>query len=88
MWNWDSDNPDATDAACRRANTYTRNSANMWSLASVDEKLGMVYLPMGNQTPDQWGADRTPGAEKFSCRPGRSGPGHRQSALELPVHSP
>jgi quinoprotein glucose dehydrogenase len=47
--------------------TYSRNSANMWSLASVDEKLGMVYLPLGNQTPDQWGADRTPGAEKFSA---------------------
>ena len=27
----------------------------------------MVYLPLGNQTPDQWGADRTPGAEKFSA---------------------
>jgi quinoprotein glucose dehydrogenase len=46
---------------------YSRNSANMWSLASVDEDLGMVYLPLGNQTPDQWGADRTPGAEKYSA---------------------
>lgn len=66
VWNWDSDNPDDT-APLAPGKTYSRNSANMWSLASVDEKLGMVFLPLGNQTPDQWGADRTPGAEKFSA---------------------
>ncbi|MGR3894662.1 glucose/quinate/shikimate family membrane-bound PQQ-dependent dehydrogenase [Pseudomonas sp. 1176_21] len=66
VWNWDSDNPDET-APLAPGKTYSRNSANMWSLASVDEKLGIVYLPLGNQTPDQWGADRTPGAEKFSA---------------------
>ncbi|MGE8408249.1 MAG: glucose/quinate/shikimate family membrane-bound PQQ-dependent dehydrogenase [Pseudomonas sp.] len=66
VWNWDSNNPDET-APLAPGKTYSRNSANMWSLASADEKLGMVYLPLGNQTPDQWGADRTPGAEKFSA---------------------
>ncbi|MFJ1340214.1 glucose/quinate/shikimate family membrane-bound PQQ-dependent dehydrogenase [Pseudomonas caricapapayae] len=66
VWNWDSNNPDET-APLAPGKTYSRNSANMWSLASVDEKLGMVFLPLGNQTPDQWGADRTPGAEKFSA---------------------
>ncbi|MDD0974360.1 glucose/quinate/shikimate family membrane-bound PQQ-dependent dehydrogenase [Pseudomonas fontis] len=66
VWNWDSNRPDDT-APLAPGKTYSRNSANMWSLASVDEKLGMVYLPLGNQTPDQWGADRTPGAEKFSA---------------------
>ncbi|WP_175652278.1 glucose/quinate/shikimate family membrane-bound PQQ-dependent dehydrogenase [Pseudomonas sp. Marseille-P9899] len=66
VWNWDSNNPDQT-APLAPGKTYSRNSANMWSLASVDENLGMVYLPLGNQTPDQWGADRTPGAEKFSA---------------------
>ncbi|MFJ4372078.1 glucose/quinate/shikimate family membrane-bound PQQ-dependent dehydrogenase [Pseudomonas japonica] len=66
VWNWDSNRPDDTKPLAP-GQTYSRNSANMWSLASVDEKLGMVYLPLGNQTPDQWGADRTPGAEKFSA---------------------
>ncbi|PYB96924.1 glucose/quinate/shikimate family membrane-bound PQQ-dependent dehydrogenase [Pseudomonas atacamensis] len=66
VWNWDSDKPDATEPLAP-GETYSRNSANMWSLASVDEKLGMVYLPLGNQTPDQWGGNRTPGAEKFSA---------------------
>lgn len=66
VWNWDSNNPDDTKPLAP-GKTYSRNSANMWSIASVDEDLGMIYLPLGNQTPDQWGADRTPGAEKYSA---------------------
>jgi len=66
VWNWDSNNPDDT-RPLPAGQTYSRNSANMWSLASVDETLGMVYLPLGNQMPDQWGGDRTPGAERFSA---------------------
>lgn len=66
VWNWDSGNPDET-APLPEGQTYTRNSPNMWSLASVDEKLGMVYLPLGNQMPDQWGGNRSAGAEKFSA---------------------
>ncbi|TRO38260.1 glucose/quinate/shikimate family membrane-bound PQQ-dependent dehydrogenase [Pseudomonas putida] len=66
VWNWDPNNPDAT-APIAADQFYSRNAPNMWSLASVDEKLGLVYLPLGNQMPDQYGADRTPGAEKFSA---------------------
>ena len=44
-----------------------RTPAHLWSIASVEEELGMIYLPLGNQTPDQWAADRTPGAEKYSA---------------------
>ena len=66
VWNWDSGNPEATEPLAP-GKTYTRNSPNMWSLASVDEKLGMVYLPLGNQMPDQYGGDRMPGAEKYSA---------------------
>lgn len=66
IWNWDSGNPDETEPLAP-GKLYTRNSPNMWSLASVDEKLGLVYLPLGNQMPDQWGGHRTPGAEKFSA---------------------
>ncbi|AZC39658.1 glucose/quinate/shikimate family membrane-bound PQQ-dependent dehydrogenase [Pseudomonas chlororaphis] len=66
VWNWDAGNPDAT-APLAEGQTYTRNSPNMWSLASVDEKLGLIYLPLGNQMPDQWGGNRTAGAEKFSA---------------------
>jgi len=65
VWNWDSGNPDVTTPIAADA-TYTANSPNSWSIASVDEALGMVYLPMGNQPPDQWGGRRSPAVEKYS----------------------
>ena len=65
LWNWDSGNPDATAPIADGA-TYTRNSPNMWSVASADESLGLVYLPMGNQTPDIWGGNRIPNGERFN----------------------
>ena len=66
VWNWDSGNPDDTTPIAE-GKTYTRNSPNMWSMFSVDEKLGMLYLPMGNQTPDQFGGFRTPESEKYAA---------------------
>jgi quinoprotein glucose dehydrogenase len=33
---------------------------------SADEALGLVYAPMGNATPDYWGAHRSPESEKFT----------------------
>ncbi|MDB6048900.1 MAG: glucose dehydrogenase [Pseudomonas sp.] len=66
VWNWDSGNPDDTTPIAP-GKTYTRNSPNMWSMFAVDEKLGMLYLPMGNQMPDQWGGNRTPESEKYSA---------------------
>ncbi len=65
VWNWDSGNPDVTTPLAPGA-TYTANSPNSWSIASVDEALGLVYLPMGNQPPDQWGGHRSPAVEKYS----------------------
>jgi quinoprotein glucose dehydrogenase len=65
VWNWDSGNPDATQPIAQGA-TYTANSPNMWSIASADEALGLVYLPMGNRMPDQWGATRDRPTERFS----------------------
>jgi quinoprotein glucose dehydrogenase len=66
VWNWDAGNPDETQPITGNQ-TYVRNSPNMWSVFSVDEKLGMVYLPLGNQTPDQWGGVRTPASEKVAA---------------------
>ncbi|WP_353619168.1 PQQ-binding-like beta-propeller repeat protein, partial [Paracidovorax cattleyae] len=65
VWNWDSGNPDDT-APLPPGRTYTPNSPNSWSISSVDETLGMVYVPMGNQPPDQWGGNRSPAVEKYS----------------------
>ena len=65
VWNWDSGNPETT-APIAAGETYTVNSPNSWSTSSVDEDLGLVYVPMGNQPPDQWGGNRSPATEKYS----------------------
>ena len=65
VWNWDSGNPQAT-APIAPGQTYTVNSPNSWSVSSVDEALGMVYVPLGNQPPDQWGGNRSASVEKYS----------------------
>ncbi len=65
LWNWDSGNPDDTRPIAEGA-TYTTNSPNSWSVFSVDERLGLVYIPLGNQVPDQLGMGRSENVERFS----------------------
>ncbi|MBB5537330.1 glucose/quinate/shikimate family membrane-bound PQQ-dependent dehydrogenase [Rhizobium giardinii] len=65
VWNWDSGNPDVT-TPLPQGQTYTTNSPNSWSVFSYDEKLGLVYLPMGNQVPDQLGMGRSEHVEKYA----------------------
>ena len=65
VWNWDSANPEQT-APLSGDQTYTPNSPNSWSVSSVDESLGLVYVPMGNQPPDQWGGRRSEAVERYS----------------------
>lgn len=65
VWNWDPGNPEAT-APIAAGETYTPSVPNSWSISSVDQELGMVYVPMGNQPPDQWGAGRNEKAAPYS----------------------
>lgn len=65
VWNWDSGSPDQT-APLPPGQTYTTNSPNSWSVLSADEGLGMVYVPLGNQVPDQIGIGRSANVERFS----------------------
>lgn len=65
VWNWDAAQPEQT-APITGDQTYTPNSPNSWSVSSVDEALGLVYVPMGNQPPDQWGGRRSPAVERYS----------------------
>jgi quinoprotein glucose dehydrogenase len=65
VWNWDPGNPEQT-APLPPGETYTPNSPNSWSISSVDEELGLVYVPLGNQPPDQWGGERSPEVERYA----------------------
>jgi quinoprotein glucose dehydrogenase len=65
VWAWDSGADDENELPSA-THTYTNNSPNSWAPAAYDSKLGLVYLPMGVQTPDIWGGNRLPVAERYS----------------------
>lgn len=64
-WAWDPGNPAVTRLP-PPGQTYTRGTPNVWSAMSYDPKLGLVYLPTGNATPDFWAGERTPFDDKYS----------------------
>lgn len=64
LWNWDPARPDGDTTPIAPGQTYEESSPNVWSIMSVDEALGLVYLPLGNPPPDQWGGRRTEASEK------------------------
>ncbi|WP_158813153.1 glucose/quinate/shikimate family membrane-bound PQQ-dependent dehydrogenase [Methylocapsa sp. S129] len=66
IWAWDSGAADENALPSATHAFYTNNSANSWMAASFDPKLGLVYLPMGVQTPDIWGGNRNADAERYS----------------------
>jgi quinoprotein glucose dehydrogenase len=41
-----------------KGETYTMGTPSSWSPKSADEELGLVYIPMGNATPDFYAAQR------------------------------
>ncbi|AUH35429.1 membrane-bound PQQ-dependent dehydrogenase, glucose/quinate/shikimate family [Paracoccus tegillarcae] len=57
VWAWDLGNPEITNLP-PEGETYTRGTPNVWSGISIDEELGLVYLPLGNATPDYYGGHR------------------------------
>lgn len=65
VWNWDPARPDDTSPLAP-GETYTPSTPNSWSILSADEDLGMVYVPMGNAPPDQFGGNRGEAEETYS----------------------
>lgn len=64
-WAWDMAQPDLTGAP-PEGQTYTRGTPNMWTTASGDESLGLVYLPMGNSAADYYSSDRSEAENRYS----------------------
>lgn len=64
-WFWDlglTADPNLLPAG---ATEFTRGTPNVWAPPSVDERLGLVFLPTGNPSPDHWGGKRTGAMEKY-----------------------
>lgn len=64
-WAWDMTRPDIS-ALPPEGQTYTRGTPNMWTTATGDEALGLVYLPMGNSAADYYSGDRAPLENAYS----------------------
>ena len=64
-WAWDMGRP-GIHSEPLRGEVYTRGTPNVWSLFSVDEELGLIYAPTGNETPDYFGGQRLESSEQFA----------------------
>lgn len=65
-WAWDLGNP-AITARPPEGQTYTRSTPNVWAPLAYDDTLGLVYLPMGNSSPDFWAGKRSKVADDYSA---------------------
>lgn len=65
-WAWDLGNPGHHGAPLPGA-TYTRGTPNVWAAMAFDLELGMVYLPLGNATPDHYGGQRRPFDDEYNA---------------------
>jgi len=59
-WAWDLGSGDG-----RPGTEFTRGTPNAWAPFTADPELGLVYVPLGNPTPDFFGAGRSPAMERF-----------------------
>lgn len=64
-WAWDMAQPALTGRPAE-GQSYTRGTPNMWTTASGDERLGLVYLPMGNSAADYYSADRSDAENRYA----------------------
>lgn len=64
-WAWDMMHPDWSGYP-PAGQTWARGTPNMWTIASGDEQLGLVYLPMGNASADYYSSLRRPPESEFA----------------------
>ena len=64
IWAFDAGNGDPNEMPSA-THHFTAGSPNAWSVASVDEKLGLVYEPLGSSSPDIWAGNRSADKERY-----------------------
>lgn len=65
VWAWDMGRPGQT-GPLPEGEVYTPGTPNVWTIASGDNELGLVYMPTGNSAVDYWGGDRSAEENQFS----------------------
>jgi quinoprotein glucose dehydrogenase len=64
-WAWDMMHPDWSGYP-PKGQTWARGTPNSWTSSTGDEKLGLVYLPMGNAADDYISTGRTAEENRFA----------------------
>lgn len=64
LWAWDMDQPELSGRP--RSGEFSRGTPNMWTTASGDEALGLVYMPMGNSAGDYLSSERSAAEDTYS----------------------
>lgn len=64
-WAWDMARPDRPGLP-PEGETYTRSTPNMWGHPAFDDRLGLIYIPTGNASPDFYGARRSRVADEHT----------------------
>jgi len=64
-WAWDMGRP-GEKGLPPEGETYTLGTPNSWTIASGDDDLGLVYIPMGNSAVDYWGGSRSEAENTYS----------------------
>lgn len=64
-WAWDMMHPDWSGYP-PAGQTWAPGTPNMWTIASGDEALGLVYLPMGNAAADYYSSLRRPPENEYA----------------------
>ncbi|HEX6978742.1 MAG TPA: membrane-bound PQQ-dependent dehydrogenase, glucose/quinate/shikimate family [Alphaproteobacteria bacterium] len=65
IWAWDMGRSDDAIPPLPPDEVYTRGTPNAWGTITADPQLGLVYLPMGNATPDYFIGKRRPFDDKY-----------------------
>jgi quinoprotein glucose dehydrogenase len=65
-WAWDMTHPDWTGMP-PEGQIWTRGTPNMWTMATGDEALGLVYLPLGNSAVDYWSGTRSAEEDDYTA---------------------
>lgn len=64
LWVFDAGNADPNEMPSS-THELTAGSPNAWAPGVMDEKLGMVYMPLGTGADDIWGGNRTALEERY-----------------------
>lgn len=65
VWAFDAERPNDTTPPPPGTN-FAANTPNMWSTPAFDDKLGMIYLPLGGGSDDFWAGRRSKATRNYA----------------------